>query len=80
MWQQIQERLDSRSGKPEAVFVDLSVSETIYNLILLASDQPARAKDLLAEANNIMKKFKVRPTDHPECSFHQVAAVFSSGG
>lgn len=38
----------------------MSVSETLYNLIILASDQPGRAKDFLAEASNIAKKFKVR--------------------
>lgn len=41
--------------------MDMSVSETIYNLIVLASDvAPGRAQEFLAEAAKLQKRFKVR--------------------
>lgn len=58
--QQVQQELERRTGKAESVFVDMSVSETIYNLIVLASDvAPGRAQEFLQEAAKVQKRFKV---------------------
>ena len=59
---EVQSALEKRTGKNENVFVGLSVSETIYNLIVLASDTlpPSLTPSLLlAEAGRVAKKFKV---------------------
>lgn len=58
---QVQQELERRTGKAVSVFVDMSVSETIYNLIVLASDvAPGRAQEFLQEAQRVQKRFKVR--------------------
>jgi len=59
---EVQSALEKRTGKNENVFVGLSVSETIYNLIVLASDTlpPSLTPSLLlAEAGRVAKNFKV---------------------
>ena len=56
----MQQDLERRTGKAEGVFVDMSVSETIYNLIVLASDvPPGRAQEFVLEAARVQKRFKV---------------------
>jgi hypothetical protein len=44
----------------------MSVSETIYNLIILAAEQPARANDFMQEASAVAKKFKVTVPRYPD--------------
>ena len=63
----MQQELERRTGKAESVFVDMSVSETIYNLIVLASDvPPARASEFLQEAARVQKRlFKVQVCETP---------------
>jgi hypothetical protein len=57
---EVQQELEKKTGKNESVFVDMSVSETIYNLIVLASDvPPSRSAEFLQEAAKIQKRFKV---------------------
>jgi vacuolar protein sorting-associated protein 16 len=41
------------------VFVDLSVSETLHNLTVLASTHPTEKANLLNELTKIQKQFKV---------------------
>lgn len=56
----MQQELERRTGKAESVFVDMSVSETIYNLIVLASDvPPGKGQEFLQEAARMQKRFKV---------------------
>ncbi len=57
----MQQDLERRTGKGEGVFVDMSVSETIYNLIVLASDVPPgpKAQEFMQEAQRLQKRFKV---------------------
>ena len=57
---EVQQELEKKTGKNESVFVDMSVSETIYNLIVLSSDvPPSRSAEFLQEAAKIQKRFKV---------------------
>jgi vacuolar protein sorting-associated protein 16 len=53
---EIQKALEVRSGRD---FVDLSLSETLYNIYLLSVENPSEAPRWNQEAAKIIKKFKV---------------------
>jgi hypothetical protein len=53
----LQSELELKFGV--ACFFDMSVSETLYNLIALCSSQRSHAMALLLDANRIQKRFKV---------------------
>jgi hypothetical protein len=44
---------------PVITFLDLPVSKTIHNLLVLAKSHPARRAELFGEATRIQKQFKV---------------------
>ena len=70
---EIQKSLEIRSHRD---FVDLSLSETLYNIVLLQIEYPSDASTWEREAAKIVKKFKV-----PEKAFwHIKVQCFSRSG
>lgn len=53
---ELQKALEVRSGKD---FVDLTASETIYNLFWMSVETPQEASRWMTEANKLIKKFKI---------------------
>lgn len=57
-------------------FFDMSLSETVYNLIVLCSTQQKRAPDLLSDANRLRRRFKIPDR---RFSYLKLTALAASG-
>jgi len=57
-------------------FFDMSLSETVYNLIVLCSTQQKRAVDLLSDANRLRRRFKIPDR---RFSYLKLTALAASG-
>ena len=57
-------------------FFDMSLSETVYNLIVLCSTQQKRAVDLLSDTNRLRRRFKIPDR---RFSYLKLTALAASG-